>query len=375
MEITVDLVLKILFYIFIGATTIQILYFVLIYFRAIFRKNKPANSADLPPVSVIIAAKNEAENLEKNLPAFLDQDYPNYKVIVVNDASEDNSLTVLAQLKLKYKNLYVTNIPFDEKFRHGKKMALTVGIKAAETDILLFSDADCKPNNKNWVKSMAKNFDDKTKIVIGFGGYEESKGLLNKFIRNDTVSIATTYLGFALAKMSYMAVGRNMAYRKSFFMEKKGFARQMNLLSGSDDLFVNQNATKKNLKVELSQDSYTFSETKKTFKEWKNQKSRHLTTGKYYKFHHKIFLSLEPLSRLLYYALGISLMALNYEIIVTSSIFGFRFLVFCFTLYKANKKFLQKGLFISGIFFDIFQLFLNLYFSMFANKKENMIWK
>ncbi|MBN2892712.1 MAG: glycosyltransferase [Bacteroidales bacterium] len=375
MFITTELLFKTLLYVFGSVTFIQILYFLFFYFRVIFWKSKKTETVNIQPVSIIIAARNEAENLKKNLPYFLEQDYPDFRVIVVNDASTDDSETILAELKLKYKNLYVTNIPFDEKFRHGKKTALTIGIKAAETDILLFSDADCKPAGKNWVKSISQNFDEKKQFVIGFGGYEKSKGLINKFVRNDTVFIALTYLGFALAKMPYMGVGRNMAYRKSYFLEKKGFARQMNLLSGSDDLFINQNATRRNLSVELSNESFTFSETKKTFKQWKNQKSRHLTTGKYYKFKHKFLLFLEPFSRLIYYALGIFLMSVNQYLVIVSSIFVFRFLFFCFILYKSNKKFEQKGLFISGIFFDILQPFFNLYFSLFARKKNELIWK
>lgn len=376
MEITIELIYRSLFYIFIGFSSIQILYFIFVYFRVIFWKSKTEElQQNLPPVSVIIAARNEAENLEKNLPSILEQKYPDYRVIVVNDASTDNSATVLAQIKLKYDNLYVTNIPFDEKFRHGKKTALNIGIKAAKTEILLFTDADCKAVDENWIHKIVRNFDEKTKIVIGFGGYKKAKGILNKFIRNDTVSIGLLYFGFALAKNPYMAVGRNMAYRKSFFIEKKGFVNQMNLLSGSDDLFVNKNATKRNLKVEISPESFTLSDTKRTFKEWKDQKTRHLTTGKYYKFKHKFLLSLEIFSRLVYYGLGIALIVLNQSFIPVLTVFVFRFVFFSFILYRANKKFNQKGLFISGIIFDLLQPIINFYFYLFAKKQKNYLWK
>ncbi len=368
--------LKIYLYIALLTTIFfQIFYFAFYYLRLIFYKKKSVANYDKPSVSVIIAAQNESENLKTNLKYFLQQNYPDFKVIVVNDASVDDSATILAQMQSLHNNLYVTNIPLNKQFRHGKKTALTIGIKAAETDILLFSDADCKPSSENWIQSIVANFDIETQIVIGYGGFEKEKGFLNRLIRTDNVFIAMNYLSFALARTPYMAVGRNMAYRKSFFMQKKGFASQMNLLSGSDDLFINQNATPKNLKTEISPESFTLSKTKRTFKEWKIQKTRHLTTAKYYKFKHKFLLAFEPFTRLLTYFLSIFLMILNYKLIVIALLFTFRNLLFYFIFYKTSKKLNQKGLFITAIFFDLIQPFLNLIFYIFARKKNELIWK
>lgn len=362
------------FYAFIGLGVIQLFYFLFFYLRIPLWKNTIENK-NTPDVSVIIAARNEAENLKQNLKYFLEQDYPNYTVIVVNDASVDESETVLAEHKLKYDNLYYTNIRFDPKFKHGKKTALNIGIKAAKTDILLFSDADCKPVSKYWIKNNVRNFDENTDIVIGFGGYEKSKGFLNKIIRSDTVLIALQYLSFAIAKVPYMAVGRNMAYKKSFFIKNKGFANQMNLLSGSDDLFVNKFATSKNLKTEISAESFTISETKKTLKQWANQKIRHLTTGKFYKFKHKFLLSLETSTRTTFIALGIVLMLFNINLIYVSSIFAFRYIIFSVILFTVNKKLNQKGLLFFEILYEFFQPLINLIFYLFASKKKELIWK
>jgi len=375
-----ELVIRYLIYIFYCVAGIQILYIFIFYFKFIFKKvSSTTELIDYPPVTVIIAARNEAENLQKNLDSFLTQDYPNYQVIVVNDASIDESATILAEFSLKYKNLYSTNIHFDEKFIHGKKTALNLGIKAAKTDLLLFSDADCKPASKNWIKSIVKNFDEKTNFVIGFGAYEKTKGFLNKIIRYDTVFIALQYFSFALSKIPYMGVGRNMAYRKSHFMEVKGFAKHMNLLSGSDDLFINHNANNKNLKIEICPESFTISEPKKTFNKWKQQKIRHLTTGKLYKFKHKFLLSLESFSRILFYTIGILLLILiqplNNDFIIISSIIILKIALFSFTLYKTLKKLEQKGLLFFGIFYNIFQPIINLFLYLSVNKRKNLIWK
>jgi len=371
-----ELIFKVLYYTFIVSVSVQLFYYLFFYSRIIFRNTKKnIEIADFPPVSVIIAARNEGANLEKFLPAFLEQDYPDFRVIVVNDASTDDSATVLAFMKQKYDNLYITNIPYDEKFRHGKKTALTIGVKAAETDILVFSDADCEPASNQWLKNIASNFDSKTQFVIGFGAYKKAKGLLNKILRNDTVAIAMNYLNFALAKIPYMAVGRNMAYRKSLFMEKRGFAGHLNVLSGSDDLFVNSNANSKNIKVELSKESFTYSIPKTTYKEWKEQKIRHLTTSKFYKFKHKFLLSLEPFSRILYYVTGVLFLAHSVFLMEIISLFSIRFLFFCVTLYVTNRKLNQKRLFLSGIIFDVIQPLINLFFLIFAKTRKELLWK
>ncbi len=372
-----EILLEILFYLFIGLGTLQLFYFILFYFRVVFwkRKIKSVEEQELPPVSVIIVAKNEASNLENNLPSFLTQKYPNYRVIVVDDGSQDDTATVLAEMKLKYPNLYVTRLPLEGEFRHGKKTALTVGIKASETDIMLFSDADCSTVSDNWIRTIVENYTENTEIVIGFGGYKRAKGLLNKIIRADTVFIGLQYIGFAIAGIPYMAVGRNMSYRKSMFFRNKGFKNHLNLLSGSDDLFVNENANKKNTRVDISPDSITVSDAKQTMKEWSHQKIRHLTTGKYYKFIHKVLLFLEPFSRILFFISAILLLVFNQHIIEVSSIIAFRFILLFIILIVTNKKFQQKKLLIVELLFDIFQPIVNLLFYFNANKNKEYLWK
>ncbi len=368
-----ELIVRILLIIFYTVTAINLFYWLFFYIRVAFYKKKSTIPSKLPPVSIIIAARNEAQNLEENLPAFLSQDYPDYTVIVVNDASTDDSATVLAQMSAKYPNLYVTTIPYDRVYKHGKKTALAVGIKAAKTEILLFSDADCKPASDQWIKEMVSEFDEKTEFVIGFGAYETKKGLLNKIIRADTVYIAMNYLGMGLAGIPYMAVGRNMAYRKSTFERVKGFGH-INLLSGSDDLFINENANKKNAKIILSKNSFTVSKPKEKFKDWKRQKRRHLTTASYYKFRHKFLLFFEPFSRLLFYILLVSLLLLSDNYILISSIFLARLIIISVILKLVNKKLNQKRLFLIELFFDVFQLFFNMIFYFGSTRKKEYIW-
>lgn len=273
----------------------------LVVFTRIPAFRQPKDSKKAVPVSVIICARNEAENLEKNLPAFLSQEHPLYEVIVVNDCSTDHTEEVLMNLKMKYDHLKVTTINPDRKFTHGKKLAVTIGVKAASHEQLLFSDADCYPASSNWISSMSEHFADGKELVLGVGKYQRKRGLLNIIVRYETLFTAMQYISFALRGNAMMGVGRNMGYQRELFFRHKGFASHLKVLSGDDDLFVNEAATKTNTAVEISPDSFTISSPPETFGTWFKQKKRHLSTGKYYKLSSKIRLGTEYLTRILFY--------------------------------------------------------------------------
>ena len=226
------------------------------------------------PVSVIICARNEADNLKKFLPSVLEQDYPSYEVIVVNDCSEDSSYDVLGELLIRYPHLKISSINKDPKFTHNKKFAQFIGIKAASNEILVFTDADCQPDSDKWLSLITSNFDEKTDITLGYGGYLKEKGLLNMYIRFDSMFIAMQYIGMALRGIPYMGVGRNLAYRRSLFFKNKGFGTHNHIISGDDDLFVNSVASKANTCVELRTGSFTRSVPSKTAPDFIKQKKQ-----------------------------------------------------------------------------------------------------
>ena len=349
---------------FILTVLIQLLFYGVVYLRVAGRKTKSQDknkSCETPPVSVIICARNEQENLTANLTSVLEQDYPNFEVIVVNDCSDDDTEQVLAGFKQQYPQLRSTIIKMTGTFKNGKKFAATVGIKAAQHEWLLFTDADCKPCGPNWIKSMSRNFIDKKGIVLGYGGYLPQKGYLNKWIRYDTCFIAMQYFGFAMAGIPYMGVGRNLAYRKSLFYAHNGFAAHAHILSGDDDLFVNQAATGKNVAVEYSSESHTQSVPKKTFREWIRQKNRHISTSVYYKRLHSFLLGLEPVSRVLMWGTFCTLMiqSILWEYILM--IFLLRMVVFLPVFGLSAKKFNERGLLPHAVFFDLAMPFVYLY--------------
>ena len=221
--------------------------------------------------------------------------------MVVNDCSEDDSYDVLGEYLKKYPNLKVSNIIKDPKFTHNKKFAQFIGIKAAKNEILVFTDADCKPESEKWLSRMESRFDTKIDFVLGYGGFFSKKGLLDKYIRYDCMTIAMQYLGMALKGMPYMGVGRNLAYRRSLFFNKKGFGNHAHLASGDDDLFVNSNASGTNIAVEFRKESHTRSVEASDLSEFYKQKKRHLTTAVHYKLRDKVALISEPVSRVLFY--------------------------------------------------------------------------
>jgi biofilm PGA synthesis N-glycosyltransferase PgaC len=315
------------------------LYYVLVVYRKLAIFKSPDLESQLnSPLSVIICAKNEVQNLKKNLSSILNQNYPNFEVIVVNDCSNDGTEWYLRDLSLDYKNLKIVTINDHPRFKHGKKFAVTMGIKAAQNENLVFTDADCFPESEHWLSLMQRNFDNQTDIVLGYSPYEIKGGFLNKFIRFETFYTAINYLSYALRGIPYMGVGRNLAYKKSLFFKGKGFASHMHILSGDDDLFVNQNANNFNTKIEIHPDSHMWSEPKKTIGSYFSQKLRHQGAGKAYKNRHKKMLTLNVFSGVLFYLLFVGIILINGPYWLIISVFFIRLISQIFVYIPVLKK-------------------------------------
>ena len=355
---------------------IQLYYYLFYYSRILFNPHKEKTGKEKEPVSVIICARNEQQNLEKYLPSILNQDYPDFEVIVVNDCSEDETEFVLERFQKQYKNLRVSTIKQDDKFYHSKKLALTIGIKAAKNELLLLTDADCKAESNRWIDKMQEMFTDKTEIVLGYGGYFREKKLINNLIRFDTLFIAIQYLTFAKAKKAYMGVGRNLAYKKSLFFKHKGFASHHHIESGDDDLFINQAATKKNTLVQIDKEAITRSVAEPNFKSWFNQKKRHFTTGSFYRFKTKWRIFCENMSRVFYYPLFVlSLIWFQEYYLYILAAFALRMII-QLTIYKvAMKRLNEKYLLLPSLFYDFIMPYLSFSFVLanyFTTKRK---WK
>ena len=344
------------------------------------KNNKVSFSTEQPPVSVIICAKDESENLKKFLPFVLQQAYPNYEVIVINDGSTDQTKDLLTELCKDYPNLRTTFVPIGANNLSTKKLGLTLGIKAAQNEWLLFIDADCMPEDRYWIARLARNFNKNTEFVLGYGSYFQKEGFVNRLITYDTLFVGLQYLGMAYAGKPYMGVGRNMAYRKETFFKNKGFASTLNLQSGDDDLMVNKAANKSNTKIEIAQDSITCSEPNTTYKSWFYQKERHLSVSSYYTAKSKFRLALEPLSRGFFYASFLLALVFGNPItmISTGVLFFIRLLVQILIINRSSKHFGERNYFLTLMLFDIFLPLVSLYIltigRITSNGKSNR-WK
>ena len=333
------------------------------------------------PVTVVICAKNEYTNLKKNLPLILEQDYPDFEVVVVNDCSDDDSNYLLKSFAEKYPHLNVVTIMKNVNFFVGKKFALALGIKSAKHDLLLLTDADCTPKSNKWITEMQNHFNGKTEIVLGYSGFEKKKGFSNKLARYDVIMTAMQYLSWSLAGKTYMGVGRNLAYNRELFFKSKGFTSHYHIPSGDDDLFINQVANKHNTSIEISPLSQTFSAPKSTFKEWLTQKKRHYSTGILYKTLHKIILGVFVSSNFLFYASLILLIillicTLSYQnILLICSLFILKLATQMFIFKKSMKKLDEKNLLLISPLLDFLFVLINplIAFSNFIVKENK--WK
>ena len=371
-----NIILLVVFYIFSAVTAIQLFYYLFFYLSVYLRKFSETKKT-VEPVSIIICARNEAENLQNFLPSILEQSYPDFEVIVVNDCSEDNSYVILSNYQTKYPHLRISNVNKDPKFTHNKKFAQFIGIKAARNEILLFTDSDCKPESDKWLEGMTSHFDSKTSFVLGYGGYLSEKGFLNKYIRYDSLTIAMQYLGMAIRGLPYMGVGRNLAYRRSVFFENKGFGSHNHIVSGDDDLFVNSIANGKNTSVEFRYETHTRSVPCQELNEWIIQKKRHLTTAPYYKIRDKILLVTEPLTRIIFYATFIVLLSFTFLWPWVLSVFMARFITQLTVFSLTQKKLNEPGLLGYLLFFDIFSPLINgiIFISNTRSKSGKNRWK
>ena len=373
------------FWIILGAILlffiIQLIYYLLVYKKPYAYEHKRDKtqqiSSDLPPFSVIIASKNESENLAKYLPSILEQDYPDFEVIVVNMGSTDETDVLLKALNQKYSNLYHTYVPAGAEDLNEKKLALTIGIKAAKNDIVLFTEAYCVPASDKWIREFAVEFSKGKDVVLGFCKLEIGKKVaMRKFILYDNMVQGLKYLSLAILGKPFMGIGRNLAYKKEIFFEKKGFSSVLNIEAGEDDLYINKIAKEKNVGVVVSPESMTQSDVVNNFFTWRALKSKYLYTKQFYKGASPFIFGFETFSKYLFYlsvVAGIVYGALyeNYLLIALSVVFLIvRFILQLNVIGKNNRLFGAGKFHVNLLFFDIFQPFNNFRFRKYANKRN-----
>jgi glycosyltransferase involved in cell wall biosynthesis len=322
----------------------QVFYYLFIFSKFAFKKPEKGSPKRIP-ISVIVCAKNEAENVAEFIPLLAEQIYPTFEIVLIDDASSDNTLELFEEFQKQYANIKIVKVQNNEAFWGNKKFALTLGIKAATYEYLLFTDADCRPASNKWIQEMSSHYTIHRSIVLGYGAYEKVAGsFLNKLIRFETLLTAVQYFSWARMGWTYMGVGRNLGYKKEEFFNVNGFISHMKIRSGDDDLFINQAATATNTSVCYSPESFTYSKPKTSFKEWLTQKRRHIATASYYRPSHKIILSTFYISQVLVLLLGAVLLGFQYYWTFVAGLLAFRYALVWISLGFSAKRLKEKDL-------------------------------
>ena len=289
------------FQLMLGAIVVLLVYHGFMFARLAFGK-QTVEADRSTPVSVVICARNEARTLEEIIPLLMKQDHREFEVVVVNDRSEDDTWEILQWMKPQYANLRPVNIQADEKFNYGKKIALGVGVRAAKHPQVLLTDADCVPAGPDWISMMASGSRNGKKIVIGHSPYEMSPGVGSILERYDGAIKAMQFMGFAQAGFPYMGVGRNLGYASEVFFGASGPRRHNHLMSGDDDLLINEVARRNNTAVVADPRSFMTTRATPDLATWIRRKRRHYTTAVHYRFGHQVLLTLLPLARMVFWA-------------------------------------------------------------------------
>lgn len=363
---------------------IQLFFYLFIYREPYVYEKKQKKisfpTEDLPGISVIITSKDNSEELKKNLPYILEQDYPRFEVIVVNSGSTDETDIVLKAAQLKYPHLYHTFVPAEADSINEKKLALTLGIKAAKYDLLLFTEEFCKPCSTQWIRSYGQEFAQGCDIVLGFNRINMPKRVPSrKFILYDNLIHHLKFLSMAILQKPFMGIGRNMAYKKEIFFANKGYSSILNTEGGDDDLYINRIAREKERKtgVVLSRESLTETSGVDNFFVWRALKSKHLYTKQFYKGFAAHLFGWETFTRYLFYALLTGSMAWgiitpNYPLLAGAILlFIVRYWIQFMVINGNSRLFDGITYHIQLIPFDLFQPFNNLRFRRYANRRNN----
>ncbi|MDF2455140.1 MAG: glycosyl transferase family 2 [Cytophagaceae bacterium] len=251
-----------------------------------FRKPIKASSAgkEVEGISVVVCAHNNRGGLQKLLPVLLDQQRVIFEVVIVNDRSTDGTASWLAEQQKQFPLLKVVTIASTPENWNSKKYALSQGIKATTYPLLALTDSDCLPLSEYWLFHIVKQLTlSNTSIFLGYSPYEEQAGLLNKVIQTETLFTALQYFSMANAGYTYMGVGRNLGYRKSFIEPHLDDFPFQNHLGGDDDLLINQLSIGPDAITCIEPESFVLTFPPPSLKAWWRQKRRHLSAGAQYK--------------------------------------------------------------------------------------------
>jgi len=335
-----------------------------------------AQGSQLPQVSVVMAAQNDSEWLRSNLVYLLEQDYPDFEVVVVDYLSTDDTQFVLRLLAENYKNLKIVTFHENVNGYHGLKYPLSIGIKSAKNDILLLAEPECMPMENThftWIREMVSGYThDHVQIVLGYSGIAYKPSLFNWLQQYDNLDYSVEYLGAAALHHPFTGNGRNLSYRRSLFMKNDGFIYHYHIPEGADDMFVNQNCRRHNTSVVLSRDAFTVCEPQPTLRGWHQLRRQRVATHRYYRFGLKAVRLVRPLSLFLFYLAGALLLVLGtFPWQILAAVHAVKLAWQIIATSAATRRLAVKPIiYILSPLFEIYFLVVNTFLSIFPLSKK-----
>ena len=290
-----------------GLLLVQAAFYGLLYNRINLRlrrlrRTPPAEPDSLPPLSVIICARNEADRLRQNLPAVLGQDYPDFEVIVIVESDTDGSGDLLTAMSARHPRLYHSFVPPSSRHAHPRSLALALGVKASRHEWLVLTDASCHPQSDRWLRTLARNCSADTGLVLGYSNWSGGKGWLHRRAAYDGLFAGMRALGHALCRHPYLGSGRNLACRKSLLAGQQGVPSRLSLNDKHSALFVNATATGSNTRVEVSPEAVVRAEPPARAKDWREEKMEQACTARLLRGWQRYVNGLETTSRAAFHA-------------------------------------------------------------------------
>lgn len=285
---------------------LQLLVWLLVWLQPAIRGKRESRkrvefTASQPSVSVLVYSHNQADALLRNLPELFAQQYPDFEVIVVDDASSDETPDVLKMMEQRNDHFIHTHMDDEMRTLSRRKLALTLGVKAAHGDIILMTQAQCAPSGERWIESVVRNFTPGINFVLAPVAYENRSGFLSRFFSYDLLQRMLTLFGLTLGVRPYAGWGINLAFRKEVFFtnHNQGLSGHLNIYPGEDDLFVANLCTRSNVTVECSAEAMIIDQQSPLSYGWKRERKNRAFTSRWYHKWPMFVRSVDILSRYL----------------------------------------------------------------------------